>query len=823
LQTCAQQADALVDQATSVHLVDTPVDQSTGEHSGSQMIIPESTTDQIILLPQVDAPNIYSIVYLSAEQLQALVDTTVCNPSQGVPLGLPDEDQQSNLVDTSALKCSTARMNIAATQDQSVKTKQTPDVRGKKRGARSPASNKSKYSWASKVDCLTTKDSLDTTTTPRRTPSTGTTTNVFGRTKCRIATCSAEQSESGTGIVTQAKASHKATEMKPLQNQTKGPKKNTKKKTIIKSPVIQLCDIPSCSEDSTLSGSDYDDEYTQLKAAATKRPSTERGSVHDSVEVNQSTPKHKQLRFSWKDGSLQKNHESVQFTGISTAEVEVEELQSPVEFFRYFVTNDIIELIVQQTALYSAQQRPGKPLKVTAKEVEQFIGIALYMSLVRLANSRSYWSSQFRVDPVASTMPVNKFEEMKRFLHFSDNSNADTNDKLNKIRPFIDLLRARFLKISMEEHLSLDEQMVPFKGRSTIKQYNPRKPHKWGYKVFVLSGVSGFAYDFECYTGKQDNTMLDGEKDCGASGNVVIRLARSIPSNVRHKLYFDNYFNCPELQIVLAHRGILSLGTVRSNRVSQCTLASDAELKKRGRGSHVEKVAVVDNVELSAVKWYDNRAVTFLSTLVGSQPAGEVTRWSKKDRCHEQIPSPKVVQVYNKHMGGVDLLDSLVGLYRIRIRSKKWYHRICFHLFDLTVVNAWLLYRRQLSVRRANSSPGRMVAMRLHDFKAAVAQALCKEGVEFEANSRKRGRPSADTEAVIGSPSAAKRCRPTVQAPCSDVRLDYIGHWPKWVTRRATCKAPKCTGTSRVICTKCKVHLCFNPNKDCFTVYHTVK
>ena len=39
----------------------------------------------------------------------------------------------------------------------------------------------------------------------------------------------------------------------------------------------------------------------------------------------------------------------------------------------------------------------------------------------------------------------------------------------------------------MDQKLCIDEQMVPFKGASSIKQYIPSKPNKWDYKIFVLA------------------------------------------------------------------------------------------------------------------------------------------------------------------------------------------------------------------------------------------------------------------------------------------------------------------------------------------------
>ena len=56
------------------------------------------------------------------------------------------------------------------------------------------------------------------------------------------------------------------------------------------------------------------------------------------------------------------------------------------------------------------------------------------------------------------------------------------NDKLGlyKIRPIINTLKSHFQIICPTENLSIDEQMVLFKARSRLKQYNPQKPKKLG-------------------------------------------------------------------------------------------------------------------------------------------------------------------------------------------------------------------------------------------------------------------------------------------------------------------------------------------------------
>ena len=129
-----------------------------------------------------------------------------------------------------------------------------------------------------------------------------------------------------------------------------------------------------------------------------------------------------------------------------------------------------------------------------------------------------------------------------------------------------------FRRVLLEQNLSVDEQMIPVKGRHGLKQYLPKKPHKWGYKVFVLSGVSGYTYDFEIFTGKEDNVVSEEETDCGASGNVVICLSRGVPNCSNFRIFLDNYFNSVDLQLALARHGILSLGTERLSRLHKTDL-----------------------------------------------------------------------------------------------------------------------------------------------------------------------------------------------------------------------------------------------------------
>ncbi|XP_018364713.1 PREDICTED: piggyBac transposable element-derived protein 3-like [Trachymyrmex cornetzi] len=135
------------------------------------------------------------------------------------------------------------------------------------------------------------------------------------------------------------------------------------------------------------------------------------------------------------------------------------------------------------------------------------------MGVKRLPSYRDYWSSNPQLNDayISSTMPVKRFSFLLGNLHLNDRNKepkkGDANfDKLYKIRPFIEKISETYLHhYDPTKEQFIDESMVKFKGRNTMKQYMPQKPIKRGYKVWVRSDMNGYVCEFQMYTGKIGN------------------------------------------------------------------------------------------------------------------------------------------------------------------------------------------------------------------------------------------------------------------------------------------------------------------------------
>lgn len=161
-------------------------------------------------------------------------------------------------------------------------------------------------------------------------------------------------------------------------------------------------DIPNESEDDDdeLVGDDPDDQDYDPSGNSTRRrnviifPSdSDEDSSSDEGEqasvdplaagLSRSQAKRKNIpvRLNWQDKSLDYSEADCAFLGDQNIPQEIKDLDTPLQFFLYLFTPDTIEYITQEMCRYSEQTR-GSALGMTGKELEKFIGVLIYMSIM---------------------------------------------------------------------------------------------------------------------------------------------------------------------------------------------------------------------------------------------------------------------------------------------------------------------------------------------------------------------------------------------------------------------------------------------------------
>ncbi|KAG5892800.1 hypothetical protein JTB14_007302 [Gonioctena quinquepunctata] len=94
--------------------------------------------------------------------------------------------------------------------------------------------------------------------------------------------------------------------------------------------------------------------------------------------------------------------------------------KSPLEFYEYFVDDDISFMMVEETNRYALQNREKSEKKsariatwrnTDVAEMERFLGIVIWMGLCRFPSLQSYWSKNtLYPNHIKKIMPRNRFQ-----------------------------------------------------------------------------------------------------------------------------------------------------------------------------------------------------------------------------------------------------------------------------------------------------------------------------------------------------------------------------------------------------------------------------
>ena len=322
----------------------------------------------------------------------------------------------------------------------------------------------------------------------------------------------------------------------------------------------------------------------------------------------------------------------------------------------------------------------------------------------------------------SAIMPRNRFQEILTSLNFNNNDNyiaygKEGYDPIFHIRPIIDAIVPNFSKVySVAQELSLDEMTIAFKGKHHLKQYNPKKPDKWGYKVFVLSeAITGYVTEWNMYTGIETPAMTPEGRTLSFTHSIVRELV-SPYYNYSHHVYMDRFYSSPAVATEFAKNNTGFCGTVDYRKKGMPDEVQPEVLSlKRG-----DKPFFMRSGSLLAMAWQDTKRVTMLTTIHNNSTILKKTRTRHNSKGFYKKEIPFCVNQYNQYMCGVDISDLRFKVYLNPHRSAKPFKRVFDALLSVSVINAHIIYCQVKKNGKMNTK--RFIQSLVRSFTSAYVQ-----------------------------------------------------------------------------------------------------
>lgn len=305
---------------------------------------------------------------------------------------------------------------------------------------------------------------------------------------------------------------------------------------------------------------------------------------------------------------------------------------------------------------------------------QAYIGLLLLAGVYKSNGeaTKSLWNKETGRAIFRATMSLEKFTTISRVIRFDDKANRierRRTDKLAAVREIWDKWVEVVQKLYYPgENVTVDEQLVAFRGRCPFKQYIPSKPAKYGVKIWTLcDSKSSYVLKSQVYTGKEQ-----GEKPEKNQGmRVVFDLTNELKG---HNITCDNFFSSYKLAHTLLKRKLTMLGTVRKNK---------PELPKP-----------LNNKEIFESKFYFTKDVTIVNYIPKRNKNVILmsTMHNIKEISNRPDKKPQMILDYNATKGAVDTLDQLVGTYTVRRKTNRWPMIIFYNMLDISAYNAYVLW-----------------------------------------------------------------------------------------------------------------------------------
>ena len=221
-------------------------------------------------------------------------------------------------------------------------------------------------------------------------------------------------------------------------------------------------------------------------------------------------------------------------------------------------------------------------------------------------------------------------------------------------------------------NLTIDEQLVTFRGRCLFRQYMPSKPGKYSIKIWAIcDSTAHYVLKMDVYKGIE----IGEPRETNLGLKVVLKLSE--PFQKSGNITSDNFFTNLELGRKLLMQNLTIMRTIRKNRKELPT----EFVSTKDRKEFTTLYGFQKKVMIASYCPKKGKVVTILSTM----------HLVKATELPGQEKKPEVITYYNATKGGVDTMDQMVRWFTTKRKTRRWPMVIFYNMLDISALNAFIV------------------------------------------------------------------------------------------------------------------------------------
>lgn len=365
-------------------------------------------------------------------------------------------------------------------------------------------------------------------------------------------------------------------------------------------------------------------------------------------------------------------------------------LTSFEDFWEALLPDNIFEIIVQHTNTQIENTvldmiKDGFTLQSYHRitdlvEIKAYVGLLYYAGGWKSSNVdvHDLWDKANGLTTYICVMSRSRFTFLSTCLRFDDKSPRNQDDRFAPIREIFEMfIHNCQICYNMSEKVTVDEQLLSFRGRCKFRVYMKSKPDKYGLKIITLNDAkTSYLYNAIPYLGKGkfDDKLADESYP-----EFFLRKITLPIYDTNTTVTCDNWFtSIPGLERFLEQPYNLTItGTLRKNKRE-----IPSQFKVASKTIPSTQFCFSDNITLLSHTPKKNKIVLLASTF---SRFTEITNGK-----------PNIILHYNKTKGGTDTFDQLCHSHTVTRRTNRWPMRYFYGMLDQAAVNARILLQCSL-------------------------------------------------------------------------------------------------------------------------------